>query len=123
MQLPNEDDMEIVSNSNGTAYKFKNGLMIVTQKFEVSISNFSTWGSLYTKSVEDDSIPNFPVAFSEIPTVTRSIRGVSNGNAWISSNLASESTTKSGAFDVMRPTQITNTITLEISVIAIGKWK
>lgn len=26
MQLPNEDDMEIVSNSNGTAYKFKNGL-------------------------------------------------------------------------------------------------
>lgn len=30
MQLPNEDDMEIVSNSNGTAYKFKNGLMIVT---------------------------------------------------------------------------------------------
>lgn len=123
MELPKEKDIEIVSNENGTAYKFKNGLMIVTQKFEVSIDSFTTWGSIYTKSIPANDIPAYPVAFSEIPTVTRGIRGVSNGNAWISSNLESESTTKSSAFDVIRPTQITKAITLGFSIIAIGKWK
>ena len=125
MKLPGEDDIEIVSNSNGTAYKFKNGLMIVTQKFEVKIaqSDWHAWGDLKAASIEDGIIPNFPVAFSEIPTISRSLRGVTNGNAWISSNLAAENTTKSSAFDVIRPTQPTNTITLEISIIAIGKWK
>lgn len=123
MKLPGEEDIELVSDANGIAYKFKNGLMFVTQKFEVTISNFNTWGSLYTISVEDDSIPNFPVAFSETPTVTRSIRGVSNGNAWISSNLDAQGLTKSCNFDILRATNITKPIVLEINIIAIGKWK
>lgn len=121
MELPKEKDIEIVSNENGTAYKFKNGLMIVTQRYEAVMSGLTTqWGGVYYGNAPIP--PNFPVAFIEIPVITQMIEANSS-NAWLSSNSEANSKTRAPKVQIVRGNSLSSEATFYIDVIAIGKWK
>ena len=106
------------NNNNGTYIKFSDGTMIITQKVTWSGTIDISWGTLYQS--EQISLPNFPVSFIEIPTITYSIDGT--GKAWLFNNGSKSSKVKAGSVNIVRPT-ILSSGDFYISVIAIGKWK
>lgn len=122
MKLPGEKDIEIVSNENGIAYKFKNGLMIVTQRYEDTINKINNlWGQVY--SAETSNPPQFPVNFVEIPTISRSVEIESGGNVWLGTTGEKNSQTRSAKFNLFRGTASNDPTTITVNIVAIGKWK
>ena len=112
--------VESGSNSNGSWIKYADGTMIVNQSISYSnLSCNSPWGALY--STGGLTIPNFPVSFIELPTVTYSW-SVNEYNCWISTHDGQKKTVNNACgVQLVRPT--TGTISGTLDIIAIGRWK
>ena len=110
----------IVSNSNGTGYKFNNGLLICEKSVSKSVSCTSAWGSMYesTSSIEFGS---WPVAFSNYPTVIANTVRSSGELACAVEMVRDYSTTSAGNALVYRPTSASGTA--RVHIVGIGLWK
>lgn len=119
------DTIQTITNDNGTAIKYADGTMIVTQQYETTVtsSDWVTWGSGYT--VQLKTPPNFPVAFvGNAPTVTQTLEA-KTGNGILSTRMETTSFStlnRAGACQVFRPATGSNA-TYKVNVIAIGKWR
>ena len=119
------DTIQTVTNDNGTAIKYPDGTMIVTQQYETSVlsTDWVAWGSGYTVHLKTP--PNFPVAFvGNAPIVTQSLEA-KNSNGVLSTRMESTSysaLSRAGACQVFRPATGYDG-TLKVSVIAIGRWR
>ena len=102
------------SNSYGTTIIFSNGFKICKMSYPVSVEVKTAFGNLYRSG--SIALPDFPIAFSDVPTVNYTI----NGNGYLyarGSNGASK--TNSGSIFAVRTTS-TNTLNIIVDIIAIG---
>ena len=108
---------EIITNANGTAYKFDSGLMICTKEISGSLSggDWSTWGSLYTTQI---NCGNFAEEFISVPSL--SITSVLDDYTFMVGGIVG--LTKSGVSKIAL-VRATTTGAYSLSVIAIGRWK
>lgn len=112
---------ETGSNSNGSYIKYNDGTLICynSENFG-SISVNYQWGNIYTNSNDKRWFKAFPISFTTTPTCTYSIRGTA-GDCWLMTNGYGLSSTSPGSFQVARGNS--STVSVEMSYIAIGKWK
>ena len=119
------DTIQTVTNDNGTAIKYPDGTMIVTQQYETTVTNASwvVWGSGYT--VPLNTPPNFPVAFvGNTPTVTQTLEAKSSNGMLVTrmETTSYSSLTRAGSCQVFRPS-VGYDGTFRVNVIAIGRWR
>lgn len=107
---------EIVSNANGTAYKFPSGFMICTKKVSDTIAMTTAWGSLFIGTC---NLGSWPVEFTGVPTMN--VTNLS-ANSAIPESFATQPTKSSaGTIELCRATSATYPINLHI--VAYGLWK
>lgn len=119
------DTIQTITNDNGTAIKYPDGTMIVTQQYETSVksADWVAWGSGYVVTLKTP--PAFPVAFiGNAPTVTQTLEAkTSNGMLSTKMENTSYSTlTRAGACQVFRPATGYDG-TFKVNVMAIGRWR
>ena len=108
--------IESGSNSNGNYIKYGDGTMICTKKVSFNNTFTTAWGSMYT--TDQISLGNWPVAFTEVPTVNASI--MSNYSAFIQ-GINGCTITAVGSTYLARP--VNTNAQGYISIMAIGRWK
>ena len=108
---------EIISNANGIAYKFNNGLLICTKTISGSLSSgdWTAWGSLYTTQI---NCGNFAEEFISVPSL--SITSVLDDYTFMVGGIVG--LTKSGVSKITL-VRATTTGAYSLSIIAIGRWK
>jgi len=105
-------DIETITNANGTATKFSNGLMICEHSLNVGTVT-SAVGSLFANGTP--TVWTFPVPFISPPSLSGSDSG--STNVWI---VARGDT----AIAYIKPWCYTTIITTRIArMTAIGRWK
>lgn len=80
----------------------------------------TAWGSLWYKSI--GTLPNYPVEFLYLPSVTGSAH-VASGSAWTTFSTNNVSVTNCGTIYVISPTKATSALSIQLSVHAIGRWQ
>ena len=119
------DTIQTVTNDNGTAIKYPDGTMIITQQYETTVTSadWTAWGSGYTVTLKTP--PNFPVAFvGNAPTVSQTLEAKSS-NGMLSTKMENTSFStlnRAGACQVFRPATGYDG-TFRVNVIAIGRWR
>ena len=79
------------------------------------------WGSLY-ETYPFDAV-NYPFAFAE-PPYEFATPGDNAIGAWVERNSsATQSTTRSGTYQLIRPAKDTTQQTLKVNIYVVGKWK
>lgn len=119
------DTIQTITNDNGTAIKYPDGTMIITQQYETAVksADWVAWGSGYVVTLKTP--PAFPVAFvGDAPTVTQTLEAkTSNGMLTTKMENTSYSTlNRAGACQVCRLTTGYDG-TFKVNVIAIGRWR
>lgn len=118
-----DNNLEVVSNSNGTALKFANGIMICYQKFAATVSAWSAWGGVYAGVISPQP-PSFPVPFTSTPAITY---GIETGgmNGWVATRgeAGNATATAPGPIQIVRGSSASGTASYSVSTIAIGRWK
>ena len=112
---------QIITNENGTAYKFQSGLMICTKYKNGTFSVSSAWGNLYESSAI--SIGDWAEQFIATPFVFGSNVSSSERNStagWIE-YIKDTTATSAGKFHIVRPTTANQPFTFYF--VGIGKWK
>lgn len=112
--------IETITNSNGTAIKYPDGTLICTNKIEnQSYPITQAWGSIFeTPNTSTAGATTFPVAFVSKPALTASQIGNLSGGML---NDLYYDNTKITRVNFRRPTSATSS--LSYSYIAIGRWK
>lgn len=116
--------VESGSNQNGNYIKFSDGTLICYNRQQFNAINCSFgWGSLYTSNSDPRSFNDFPVAFISPPTVSLKIEN-SSTDGWIFSRQSQggATTTNVGGWQICRATT-SSSMNVEVSYLAIGKWK
>ena len=112
-----KENTETITNENGTAIKFPSGIMICLQKYTKTINRWVEWGNIFTGIATEGIVPpNFPVSFTEIPTVI----------GWITTNTENtsvDSKNRAGAVQIARATKGTEADSYIINILSIGRWK
>jgi len=101
---------EIITNANGTAYRWPNGLQICRGNGLAQTTTFaygSVWGTQYA------STWTYPAAFATTPAVFGA--GVGTSGRWIGLNVSNESAVQYTQFSFS-----SQTFTIESKLIAIG---
>lgn len=109
---------EIVTNANGTAYKYPSGMMICSKTVSENVACTNSWGPLYD-STTTMSFGSWPVEFLDIPIVSANVAN-SSLTAWIE-KVSSVTKASAGEAYLVRPTSATNTCTVHI--VGYGRWK
>ena len=104
------------TNNNGTYIKYGNGIMICYKSISASITNWTSWSGLYEGTISGGS---FAQTFISQPTVI--VSNVGAGGALYESMDPEPTTTGYGTLYFARPNQPAST-TVNISVVAIGRW-
>lgn len=122
---PNSEGNKIqtIINSNGTAIKFPDGTMICTQRVQRSTVITNKQTAVYGSN--EITLPDFPVPFISTPAVQRTLEKDSGmWFCWLTTKQMS-SKTNPGSVILVRDssTTETGTVTVIISVVAIGRWK
>ncbi|MBC3516367.1 hypothetical protein H8K20_08155 [Neobittarella massiliensis] len=113
------------SNANGRWIKFPGGFMIVFQT--VTFQNVRCdhqWGNIFTSANDIRNMPNFPLAFSAPPVITRSLSPMGTGDCWLmtkDTNPVVDYRVTSGGFQIARGSH-SDYITVTLSVIAMGPY-
>lgn len=121
--IPSNIGIETITNDDGTAYKFSNGLMIVTQMVSKSTTITNKQNVVYTS--DTITLPDFPVPFVSTPIVQRSLeKDDSVWFCWLTTK-AKASKTNPGTILLVRDgsTASTGIVDFSVSVVAIGRWK
>ena len=111
---------DTVTNENGTAIKFSNGIMICTiKKTYKSLKIENIWGALYQTSIAE--IFTFPVAFIDIPNVqaTNSVLAGATPCLLIPPGII----TKSDCSNIVAVHPNSVTVDFDLNIMAIGRWK
>lgn len=90
----------------------------IKKAYSTTIDN--AWGSLWYKSI--GTLPNYPVEFLYLPSVTGSAHAAS-GSAWPTFSTNNVSVTNCGTMYVVSPTKATSALSIQVSVHATGRWK
>lgn len=116
----NNTNCQVLSNANGVAYKFENGLMITVQRHNVYTGIANQWGALYASG--QILVPDYPAAFIEVPTTT--ITAYGQGGTVITGKNHSPAPTiyNAGGVEAFRGTSF-SALNILFSIIAIGRWK
>lgn len=109
---------EVVTNSNGTAYKFPNGVMICTKRWTGNIAITATWGSSYEAS-SPVSLGKWAVEFIAKPIVSIMNTGA---NAGWPGRLIDASTSNIGKVSPVRPSTLSSS-SFTFDITGIGMWK
>lgn len=113
------DIPEIVSNTNGLAYKYPNGVMICIKTVTASVNCNLAWGSMYESDVI--SFGNWAASFTGYPSVfVNPVRASSEVACW-PEIVGGYSQTSAGESRMYRPTAASGGIRLHI--MGIGSWK
>lgn len=108
--------------ASGTGYiKYLDGTMITYQEESKTISCTNQWGNLYYGT--DSTTYNFPQAFISAPTVISSVKSATATGCIDGSYdelIITETSVKN--FSILRPTS-NSSVSVKISILAIGKWK
>ena len=110
---------QIVTNTNGTAYKFPNGMMICSKNVVQAVS-YSQWGSCYESSII--TYGDWPVAFKSntVPFVTVASKN-SSSSSWVI-GAGSVTATSAGQGRVIRPNN-PGEGSASLDITGIGMWK
>lgn len=116
----NSNCPEIVSNSNGTAYKYPNGFMICTKRVTVSSHAINVaWGSCY-ESASSIGLGSWPVSFTATPIEQLTVGQGTQIGCWVS-RVDGASKTSAGQVSVIRPNSSTGKVAID--VVGFGMWK
>ena len=113
---------QIISNENGTAYKFANGMLICSKVVSGTYSVNQSWGQIYESSSQM-SFGDWAVQFIEIPIVSGtnvSTSEYASTAAWLEM-ITSVTTTSAGKSYIARPTVANQRFSFHI--VGIGRWK
>ena len=119
------DTIQTITNDNGTAIKYPDGTMIITQQYETAVksADWVAWGSGYVVTLKTP--PAFPVAFvGDAPTVTQTLEAKSS-NGMLATRMETtsySSLNRAGSCQVFRPS-VGYDGTFKVNVIAIGRWR
>lgn len=110
---------KVVSNSNGTAIKFPNGIMMCIKKISITNLSVSTAnGNIYLSA--DKSLGDFAATFKSVPTVTLSLTTTDyNGFPAEHKNVT---TSSAGTLKIGRGSTTSSGV-YTVNVIAVGTWK
>lgn len=122
LQMDGVPFLESGSNDRGSWLKFYDGTMMTIQKFTHTIlsSDWAAWGSVVEYEMEE--MPDFPQEFLEPPVCFPEI--TSAYALW--TNCLSHgvsSTTKPRGISISRPMAIEEDISINLSIVSIGRWK
>lgn len=105
--------------------KFENGLLVCWgQKVSGGVPITNQWGSIYSSGSSNPKLKfdDFPIPFTEIPTITYTSRPDFN-NSWFMADDGMKPTTKNpGGVQLLRGTS-NNECSAILNYIAIGRWK
>ena len=110
--------IESGSNANGSYIKYFDGTMIVRQRKSVSTTIDGSWGSLFNSP--NISLDNYPVEFTELPSVSMFAEGSSSAMIM---NAGNGTMIKPPPINLIRGEKITTSTNFTVNVTAIGKWK
>lgn len=110
-------DIEIVENSNGTAIKFPNGIMICVGIDSGTSNLYDFWGQF--KRTEENLSITFPAPFKENPISIQMVGGYSQ---YIVSAIPYMITETGFTYVCLKPNNVTKT-DYYVRYEAIGKWK
>lgn len=126
-ELKRLSDLPYVIEEGGTGThdnwyyrKWSDGKLECWIKKAYSSAIDNAWGSLWYKSI--GTLPNYPVEFLYLPSVTGSAH-VASGSAWATFSTNNVSVTNCGTIYVVSPTKATSALSIQLSVHAIGRWK
>ena len=105
----------IVTNEDGTAYKFPNGMMICTKIWTGTITINTSWQSMYEGSV---NLGNWAVGFTNTPCVSITHTGATGA---MLESVTNASSTAIGTAYFARPNSISNQAFV-VNCIALGTW-
>ena len=113
----NNEGIEIVENSNGTAIKYPEGVMICAKSMSFSNVSLTAQGNIYKSG--NLELGNWPLQFIEIPIVNTTL-AITSGEGSLYSTAG---VTKSycGKCNVWRTTS--SALGCTINIIGIGRWK
>lgn len=116
-------DVEVVTNSNGTAWKYADGRMICMRRWAGTLAAASTnYGS---SGLTISQIAwTFPVAFTDVPAISVGECQISSGASW--STIASTGPSPTSTSATIRAMDITARAAgtaFTASATAIGRWK
>lgn len=114
--------IESGSNTNGSYVKYADGTMICRHRFYDASDTSTQSGALYVSA--NVSFPNFPVEFTDTPTVAKKYENATwaSGNVFGLLNSGYTTSTNPGSSKLVSSTSSTNNGGY-ITYIAIGKWK
>lgn len=101
------------------ALKYPDGTLVCCISKTLANRQFTSWGSIYGNDVPATSIGNFAVEFKYIPTCT--VTCYSPGSTVIVGTQGGCTKTMAPGLTACRATSAT--LTLNIDVVAIGRWK
>lgn len=111
----------ITRNSNGTAVKFPNGLMVSWKQMQFTVEFKEEWGSLWSSPSVD--LGDFPVAYAEVPVVAIiSYSGGSGVLSAINQYILNTTKTSFGTTYFARPYETGYGLVIP-NILAIGLWK
>lgn len=122
--IGNVDIIETGSNDNGDWIKFADGTMICTQIVELrDISVSTAWGNIYAYIEESDNWHEFPQVFTKINHFSLDIGNMVAYNGFWLGDYGRKliELNRWQGLCILRPTSAT--ISADIYVLAIGKWK
>jgi len=108
------------TNDNWYYRKWASGCLECWIKKAFSTAIDIAWGSLWYKSI--GTLPNYPVEFLYLPSVTGSAH-VASGSAWTTFSTNNVSVTNCGTIYVISPTKATSALSIQLGVHAIGRWQ
>lgn len=117
----------VVSQTNTGGWhcrKWHSGYMELFTRKQITININNGWGSLYTSGYVDALNIAYPTAFVEMPVVSVSLSPNRYGAfVMVTGNVSHVSSlTKTGGFEIVRPTATTNA-TFTVNYHIFGKWK
>lgn len=109
------------SNENGNWIKYNDGTMITHQSVTGTVDITNEWYNLYQSS--NINLPDFPVAFIDIPTVNIFSTPTTSTQYWMIGAESGQATIANpGKIRHMRPISGT-AVPYKINITAIGRWK
>ena len=107
---------EVVTNANGTAIKFSNGLMICYKDVKKNINMTTAWGNLYEGAI---TFGDWAESFISIP---RALCANNNSTGAFLESWSGITKTSCGTAYFCRPTSAAN-VAMDVTVVGFGMWK
>lgn len=113
--------VESGSNDNGIWIKYSDGTMVCRRTFSITLDCRQQWGNLYVATYEN--IINFPQEFIETPFVIRDLLTSSSASCWLINYSIPNITTKTYRYFAIARATPSDSVPIQLNLLAIGKWK